>query len=279
MSYASILVHVEPDSTSSDARLDLACVLARRFSASLVGLAAAAIRPPLVDAFGGAVLVGEVMEAEEEQIRSELSAAEQRFRSHAGVQAISATWRAEVGLPAQVLARECRSADLVLLGRDLERLRAGIYRSADPGEVIMAAGRPVLVVPPGADKLAAGHIVVAWKDTREARRAVWDASPFLRMAEAVHVVAVVDAEELNAATVGVSDVVRHLERHGIKARAEVRTQREASPADELILVAEQQGADLIVAGAYGHARVREWVLGGVTRDLLTHCPKCCLLSH
>ena len=121
--------------------------------------------------------------------------------------------------------------------------------------------------------------MVAWKDTREARRAVWDASPFLRMAEAVHVIAVVDAEELNAATVGVSDVVRHLERHGIKARAEVRTQREASPADELILVAEQRGADLIVAGAYGHARVREWVLGGVTRDLLTHCPKCCLLSH
>ena len=72
MSYASILVHVEPGSTSSDARLDLASVLARRFSASLIGLAAAAIRPPLVDAFGGAVLVGEVMEAEEEQIRSEL---------------------------------------------------------------------------------------------------------------------------------------------------------------------------------------------------------------
>ena len=74
--------------------------------------------------------------------------------------------------------------------------------------------------------------MVAWKDTREARRAVWDASPFLRVAEAVHVVAVVDAEELNAATAGVSDVVRHLERHGVKARGEVRTQREASAADD-----------------------------------------------
>jgi nucleotide-binding universal stress UspA family protein len=74
-------------------------------------------------------------------------------------------------------------------------------------------------------------------------------------------------------------VVDHLSRHGVAARAEVRTQRERSVADELILVAEVQGADLIVAGGYGHARLREWAFGGVTRDLLRHSPKCCLLTH
>ena len=279
MSYASILVHVETGSTSSDARLDLASGLARRFNATLIGLAAEAMRPPIVDAFGGAVLIGEVLAAEEEQIRSELEAAERKFRSHRGVQELSAQWLAYVDLPAQVMAREARSADLVVIGRDLERLRAGMYRTPDPGEVIMAAGRPVLVVPPGAAKLDASHVVVAWKDTREARRAVWDASPFLRAAEAVHVIEVAAAAEIQEATARVSDVVRHLDRHQVKAKGEVRTQRETSAADELILVAEQHGADLIVAGAYGHARIREWVLGGVTRDLLTHCPKCCLFSH
>ncbi|WP_442879885.1 universal stress protein [Aurantimonas sp. E1-2-R+4] len=68
-------------------------------------------------------------------------------------------------------------------------------------------------------------------------------------------------------------------RHRVKARAEVRAQREASVADELILIAEQNGADLIVGGGYGHARLREWVFGGVTHDLLRRCPICCLLSH
>ena len=89
MSYASILVHVETGSTSSDARLDLASGLARRFNATLIGLAAEAMRPPIVDAFGGAVLIGEVLAAEEEQIRSELEAAERKFRSHRGVQELS----------------------------------------------------------------------------------------------------------------------------------------------------------------------------------------------
>lgn len=279
MSYASLLVHVETGSTSSEVRLDLAASLADRFNAALIGVAAAAVRPPPVDAFGGAVFVGEVMVDEEEQIRAELQAAEGQFRSHAGVRGATAEWRSAVGLPVEVLAREARSADLVIVGRDLERLRAGVYRSADPSEVVMAAGRPVLVVPPGAGSLSARHVVVAWKDAREARRAVYDASPFLRLAEEVHVVEVAGEADLEAAAARIADVVRHLGRHQVKARGEVRTQREASAADELILVAEQHGADLIVAGAYGHARLREWMFGGVTRDLLRHCPKCCLLSH
>jgi nucleotide-binding universal stress UspA family protein len=65
----------------------------------------------------------------------------------------------------------------------------------------------------------------------------------------------------------------------VKASAEVRTRREASAADELILVAEQHAADLIVVGGYGHARAREWIFGGVTRGLLTRSPMCCLFSH
>jgi nucleotide-binding universal stress UspA family protein len=279
MSYASILVHAETNSTSSDARLELGCELARRFHAVLIGLAAEGVRPPLVDAFGGAVMAGEMLVADEERIRAELEAAEKAFRSHPRVRGLSVEWRSAVDLPALVLAQESRAADLIVMGRNLERLAAGVYQTPDPGDVIMTAGRPVLVVPPGARSLIARHVLVAWKDTREARRAVWDASPFLRASEAVHVVEVADEADLEAATERISDVVRHLERHHVKARGEVRTRREASAADELMLVAEQHGADLIVAGAYGHARMREWVFGGVTHDLLTRCPKCCLLSH
>jgi nucleotide-binding universal stress UspA family protein len=139
------------------------------------------------------------------------------------------------------------------------------------------AVRPV--VPPAVRSLSARHIIVAWKDTREARRATWDALPFLCAADSVRVLEMTDEADPEPVRGRVGDVVRHLERHQVKAQGEVRNQREASAADEIILAAERDGADLIVAGGYGHARLREWVFGGVTRDLLRHCPTCCLLSH
>ena len=279
MTYASMMVHVEPGSTSSDARLALGGSLAERLDSVLIGVAAMAVRPPPVDPFGGGIVMGEVMAAEEEQIRAELKEAEDRFRHHPAVRDRPFEWRASIDMPAEMLARESRSADLIIVGRDLEQLRAGAYRSVDPGEIIMAAGRPVLVVPPGTDSLAARQVVVGWKDSREARRAVWDSLPMLRAADAVHVVEVAGKDDVATGVAHVDDLVDHLKRHHVEVRGEVRTQREAYAADELILAAEQHGADLIVVGGYGHTRLREWVLGGVTRDLLRRSPKCCLFSH
>ena len=277
--YASLLVHVEAGSAASDGRVALAVDLARRFGATLVGMAAEAPQPPPVDVYGGVAFVGEMIEAEEEQVRSDLQAARDRFGALCDATELVTEWRSAVDMPAQALAREARSSDLIVIGRDLSRLREGIHRSADPGDLLMQAGRPLLVVPPGADGVVAERIVVAWKDAREARRAVWDALPFLTRASSVHVVEIADEDDLEAAASRVGDVAAHLRRHGVAAEAETRTRREVSHADELILVAEQNEADLIVAGGYGHARLREWVFGGVTAGLLRHCPKCCLLSH
>lgn len=280
MSYASILVHVESPSTSSDARVELAAELATRLGARLIGASAAAVIPPPVDVYGGVSLYGDWLELGEEEIRGKLDAAGQRFREILGATELEREWRAAVDLPVDLLAREARSADLVVVGRDLERQRAGIYLTPDPGDLLMRLGRPLLVVPPGSRRLAAESILVAWKDSREARRAVRDALPFLKLAQTVHVVEVVGGEdELQPAAGRVQDVARHLERHGVRTRAEVRTRREESDGDELQLVAEQHGADLIVAGGYGHTRLREWAFGGVTRHLLRHSSKCCLLAH
>ena len=280
MNYRAFLLHVEADSTSSDARLQLAAGLARRFDAALIGCAAASVRPlPVGDPYSGALIDGQVMEAEEEQISQTLDKARDAFGREPAAEDILTEWRSAVDMPADVLAREARAADVVIVGRDLERLRLGAYQSADPGDVLMRAGRPVLVVPPGLSRLEAARIVVAWKDTRESRRAVWDALPLLAKAETVHVVEVAEKEDLDPGATRAADVVAYLSRHEVNARAEVRTLRERAVAAELVLVAETQGADLIVAGGYGHARVREWVFGGVTSDLLKHSPKCCLLSH
>ena len=279
MSYASILVHIEGGSPSSEPRLRLAASLARRFNAALMGVAAGAVQMPPVDAFGGAVFIGDIMAEEEKQILAELAAAEEKFRADPATQGLTLDWRSAVDLPTQVLTRESRSADLIVMGNEFDFLRSGVYRSADPGEVIMGAGRPVLVVPPGTETLKAENVVLGWKDSREARRAMWDAGPLLKAAQSVHVVEITSEEESRPATERIDDVVRHLGRHGVKAQGEVRTQRKGSPAEELVLFAEQRDADLIVVGGYGYARLREWIFGGVTRDLLKSSPKCCLFSH
>lgn len=132
---------------------------------------------------------------------------------------------------------------------------------------------PVLFVPPHLDNLFAKRIVVGWKDSREARRAVWDGLPFLKRAEEVFVVSV-DVDRGSA-----DDVARYLGCYGVEACALARPRPTIAVADEIVRIAEQEGADLIVCGAYGHSRTREWIFGGVTRDLLDHAPLCCLTTH
>jgi nucleotide-binding universal stress UspA family protein len=276
--YAAVMVHAEGESPASDGRVALAMDLARRFGASLIGVAAEGLQPPPVDPFGGGVFVGEIIDAEEERVQSDLQAARDRFGTLTRATELGTEWRSAVGAPTEFIAREARSADLIVIGREPSRSGAG-PQSPDPGDLLMHAGRPLLVVPPGARQLLAERIVVAWKDTREARRAVWDALPFMTRAAAVYLTEVAAETELEGAVARVDEVVRHLRAHGVAAEGEAHSRRAATVADELILVAEQHGADLIVAGGYGHARLREWVFGGVTADLLRHCPKCCLLSH
>jgi nucleotide-binding universal stress UspA family protein len=145
--------------------------------------------------------------------------------------------------------------------------------SVDGGDLVMDAGRPVLFVPPSVNHLSAKRVVVAWKDTREARRAVWDSMPFLKRAAEVSVVAI-DSEDA-----GARDVAAYLGCHGVLATVLTRPETEIAAAVKIIHIAQQEGADLIVCGAYGHSRAREWAFGGVTRDLLDGSPLCCLMAH
>lgn len=279
MDYRAFLVHVEADSTSSDARLALAGTLAEKYNAALIGVSAGEMPPlPIADPYGINV-DGEILRMEEEGLRERLQAAETKFWEQSACKKVPAAWRSAIGTPSKIVAQEARAADVVIAGRDLQRLRDEPYHAVDPGDLLMRLGRPLLVVPPGTDHLEAQHVVIGWKDTREARRAVWDALPLLVLADHVKVVELVERENIDAAVTQGNAIVSYLERHGVKADAEVRTQRERSVADELLLVAEQTGSDLLVVGGYGHTRLREWVLGGVTGDLLKHSPKCCLFSH
>lgn len=269
--YRVILVDTGLDPVG-EARVRLAAGLAERFGAGLTGFAAGAIVPPVTGPFGETAMVVEIIEGEEQRVAALLDAAAGRFRAVAGA---SAEWRGFIEYPGDALAREARAADLLVIGRGgLE----GTRQAAEPSDVVMRAGHPVLVVPPGVDALAARRVVVGWKDGRPARRAVADALPFLVAAEQVLVLAVCeDADRTVSAQRQVRDVVAWLARHGVRASGEVTVASDVT--DALLDAAGRLDAGLIVAGGYGSAQLLEWVLGGVTRDLLARCPVCCLLSH
>ena len=123
-----------------------------------------------------------------------------------------------------------------------------------------------------------GHIVVGWKGSRESRLAIMEALPLLRLARQVTVVEIASSDDTSRDKYYVDDVVGWLNRHGIEATAAVIPPK-GEDGQHLAGYAAEKGADLIVAGAYGHSRVREWVLGGVTEDFLLRPNRCVLVAH
>lgn len=271
----ALMVHVRPDERSTH-RVKMAARLARDFDALLIGIGAELFEPVATFDPYGIAPSGEWMAEAQRQVVRDLAAAEQAFRRDAA--GARAEWCAIEDQPARVLAAMSRRADLIVA--DGAVTGAGRRNSAaGPGDLIMTCGRPVLIVPAQAQPLEARKVVVAWKDTRESRRAVADAMPFLLGADEVVVVGVCakDAEVL--AREGVDDVVAHLSRSGAKARGKVVVEPAGTTSEAILAAARDSGADLIVAGAYGHSRFREWVLGGVTDDLLHDPTHYLLLSH
>ena len=274
MSYAALMVYVEPDGIPEQ-RVRIASELATKFDAALIGLAARAVPPPFI---AEGVIIEKYTDADIDKMRMELTKRGDWFRRVVGSGSKDVQWRTALDFPGETLAREARCADLVIIEQRTPG-RYDNYRNLDPGEVLLTIGRPVLLVGPEVASLRAEHIVVAWKDSREARRAIVDAMPFLRKAKRISVVEVCTRDDERHALARTEDVVRHLSRHGITANARAIHHRDRSDVDSLVHFALNENADLLVTGAYGHSRLGEWVFGGMTRSLLASCPLCCLMSH
>jgi nucleotide-binding universal stress UspA family protein len=290
MTYATLMVHLELGTTNTRL-LQITGELARRFKASVIGIAA---RQPLQMVYGDGYVSGDFYEQDEMSMAKELQAAEAEFRAALHHSAPTIEWRSARTYAnlADYLVAEARSADLIVTGVAHGDLFDS-SRSVNTADLIMLAGRPVLTVPSGipsavpsalpagateSSALNLNRVLVAWKDTREARRAVADALPLLRQAEAVSVVEITDETELAAAHQRVTDVAHWLKRHHIDAHGTAHVSV-GNDAMALHALSQDAGADVIVAGAYGHSRLREWVLGGVTRDLLLSANRCSFVSH
>jgi nucleotide-binding universal stress UspA family protein len=271
MTLSSIMVHLDLEATD-DPCLRVALSLADIFDAKLIGIAAAVAEPSYYQ--GEAFDEGSLEELRSDIIKR-LAQAEDRFRSVSSPRTIE--WRSAVARPAEYVSREARAADLLVIGAQRAGLVSDLAGSLDPGDLVMQIGRPILVVPPHVKSLEPKLAMVCWKDTREARRAVSDALPLLQKTQQVAVVEVIGEESSrDAAHARVDDIIHWLERHGVAAFARVfHCPVGENPMEKLF----QYGADVIVAGAYGHTRLREWVFGGFTYDLLHRSPVCTLLVH
>ena len=267
MAYAAIMVHLGAEQYW-DKRARLAADLAIRFQSALIGVAGWLPVP--------AVALDGIAENERQKMTALLAEMGESFRT--STKHVShVEWRGILDYPRTLVPREARAADLLVIGR--ERVAGDPFYALNPGVTIIRAGRPVLVVPNDLEALSARRVVVAWKDTRESRRAVRDALPFLPDAEEVMVVEVSEHGADQQSQKSIDDVTDYLARHKVLVAAKAYLRTRQPPAQELLRFAAEEGADLVVAGGYGRSRLGEWIFGGVTRDLLADSPVCCLFSH
>jgi nucleotide-binding universal stress UspA family protein len=276
VTFKTLMACLRPGCANADI-LAVTAEIAARFQASVIGLAA---RQPGQVMFSAGLVPQELVEQEAARFQEEADALETEFRVALQARAKDLYWRARmvVGPLCDYVARESRGADLVIMQFDPSAVFSHPANHVDASDLLMRAGRPVLVAPLGVDRLKFDRVVVDWKETREARRAALDALPFLTTAAGVDVVSFAPAAELEAARLRLEDVVGWLARHGVAAEPRVSA-AVGDEASALQQIARDRGADIVVAGAFDHGRLREWAFGGVTRDLLRHSDRFMLLSH
>jgi nucleotide-binding universal stress UspA family protein len=270
-----------------DAVSATAVAVARRFGAHLdflhVRFDAAAVAVAMtVD--GGTPALGSLTEQLEAEADRREAGAKQKFddfcrREQLAVGDLpsaepgpSAAWRREVGRERDWVVEYGRAADLIVVGRPAEG-DGGVSETIEGA--LLDSGRPVLI--PGAEAMSAipETIVIAWKPTREAARAVAAAMPLLSVAKEIHILTV--AEDAAVAGAGHGPLTAALRWHGFRVAAGRLPPGESVP-DTMLAAARERHA-LLVTGGYGHGRLRQWIFGGFTRRVLTAAAVPLLIAH
>ncbi len=275
MTYATVMVSLALDE-SNEARLEAAGQIAERFDSGIVGIAAAQFSPPVY--FTSGEQAQNLIDQGQALIKKRMSELEVQFREATKNRAKYVEWRCAIDFPARYILQEARCADIIVSGGQSNAF-SDPFALASPKDLVMQAGRPLLIAPDNVSWLDLRSVLMAWKDTPEARRAIAYSLPMLRKAKEVTVAEIVEAGDNRSAAVSrVRDVVAWLSRHGVSA-SEVVPEDGGDVIAQLDAIAANVGAGVVVAGAYGHSRFRELILGGMTQHLMTQSSRCVLLSH
>jgi nucleotide-binding universal stress UspA family protein len=280
MAYKTILVHIN-DQRRMQALLASAVNIARQHNAYLIGLS---VVPPIIvtpDGYAGTPPI--MIDAHREAYRAEETRCMSIFQNATSGQNIQAEWRTlDAGaLPvAEIVIEQARTADLIVANQADEDWPSSEMLDATP-RIIIESGRPVMVVPNGGHQLTQlGRVVIGWNGQREAARAVFDALPFLKQADEVNVLCVSPQEEggMEEDLPG-AEICSALNRHGVKCEVTEVARPRIGVGETLLSRVKEFDADLLVMGAYGHSRFREFVLGGASRHVLRHMMIPVLMSH
>ncbi len=273
MSIKTILVHVADDDQHRT-RLDVAADLARKYKAHLFALFITSPIGMPSQIVGRGASAG-YLSAAVQSSRRKAAALKEEYGTYCEEHAITYDWVVEEGSHLDLLAYHAHLADLAVVSQVVHEHLEDHFRLRLPEELTMVTGCPVLLLP-RADRIApfGRHILVAWRSNREAVRAVRGSLDFLRAAERVTVLTVGQTPEEMASE---REAVAYLQRHGIKA--EPRTVEDGDVGETLLKQAAELGCDLMIMGAYGHSRLREILVGGVTRHVFEHTTIPVVLCH
>ena len=262
---------------SQDFAVDYAISVARAFDAQITGIAFVfdAVIP---DGVMGSVPI-EMIEMQREENSKAAKTATERFAATTKAAGIAAQTRvidANLGGAATIFGAIARRFDLAVTGQ--ARPEGGASEQLMIEAALFESGRPVIMVPYiQKEGLKLDRVLACWDGSRTAARAIADAMPFLERAKAVELLMV--GEDRKQDEIAGVDMIAHLARHGISARAERTTRGDISIENVILSYAADSGADFMVMGGYGHSRLREFVLGGVTRGILGSMTLPLLMSH
>jgi nucleotide-binding universal stress UspA family protein len=281
------LLVVLDGSPRREAVLAVSVALAQRHNAHLTGFCPLELLLPvtLAPAIGAYPQLSMLQEAAE-QIDTDAAvkarAIEAEFREELRRCDVRGDWQVVGGSAIAAVAHRTRTADLVVLGQAHPDYPFPATARHLVEDVLMQAGRPLLLVPfAGCYDTLGNNVLIGWNGSRESARAVHDALPLIAPGATVTVLTIEHARgAAHLQDVPAAEMAEHLSRHGLKVSA-ARTvaDRSISDSDVLLAYASDSGADMLVIGGYGHSRAREMILGGVSRSLLAHMTLPVLMSH
>jgi nucleotide-binding universal stress UspA family protein len=260
----------------SDATLGAGLVVAKQFDAQLEVLhvrADPATLVPLVGEGMSGAMVEQVMETMTKAVEERAQRARAAFDRIAAKAGAAVKWRQETGPEPVVLAGAARLSDLTVIARPDATSDSQLPVSLEAA--LFDTGRPVLVVPPSPHQAIGRKIAIAWNGSPKASRAVAAALPFLEKAETITIMTVLAGKKGSSGEA----LAAYLGLHGLKATVE-SVDPQGKPAGQALLEhAQGRGVDLLVMGAWGHSRIREMILGGVTREVLAQTTLPVLMAH
>ncbi len=261
--------------------LDVAIPVAQSQDAHLIGLN---VVPNVPNYYGDGMYVPlEAINEQRKLLLEDAGKIEAIFSQRARAAGLQFDWRTEETIYSSVFPAVmdyARCADVMIASQTEDKFIAMIGEV--PAELTMGAGRPVVLVPTAGNFSAIGkRPLIAWDGTQEAARAAFDALPFLKQAEAVHVLSIDPGEQLEGNPLSPGEgLALSLARHDVPVEAHTSmTNGEISVAEELLSRASDLGCDLLVMGCYGHSRLRETLFGGTTRAILKSMTIPVLMSH